>query len=53
MYPDVKEKPPFTLGYDMVGIVDEVLPLSEARQAHERVEAGEVAGKLVLRVSEP
>jgi len=34
-------------------VVAEVLPLSEARQAHERVEAGEVAGKLVLRVSEP
>lgn len=28
--------------------VDEVLPLSEGRRAHERLEAGEVAGKLVL-----
>jgi NADPH:quinone reductase-like Zn-dependent oxidoreductase len=34
-------------------VVAEVLPLSEVRQAHERVEAGEVAGKLVLRVSQP
>ncbi len=28
--------------------VDEVLPLSEVRRAHERLEAGDVAGKLVL-----
>jgi NADPH:quinone reductase len=33
-------------------VVAEVLPLREVRQAHERVEAGNVAGKLVLRVSE-
>lgn len=33
-------------------VVAEVLPLSEIRRAHERVEAGEVMGKLVLRVSE-
>ncbi len=33
-------------------VVAEVLPLEEARRAHERVEAGEVAGKLVLRVTE-
>jgi NADPH:quinone reductase-like Zn-dependent oxidoreductase len=33
-------------------VVAEVLPLSQVRQAHARVEAGEVAGKLVLRVSE-
>ena len=26
MYPDVKEKPPFTLGYDLVGIVDKLGP---------------------------
>ncbi|MFU8865743.1 MAG: medium chain dehydrogenase/reductase family protein [Rhodobacterales bacterium] len=32
-------------------VVSEVLPLSEVKQAHERVEAGEIAGKLVLRVS--
>lgn len=31
--------------------VAEVVPLSEVRRAHERVEAGEVKGKLVLRVS--
>ena len=34
-------------------VVTEELPLNEVRQAHERVEAGEVAGKLVLRVSRP
>jgi NADPH:quinone reductase-like Zn-dependent oxidoreductase len=33
-------------------VVAEIVPLSEVRQAHERVEAGEVAGKLVLRVTE-
>jgi NADPH:quinone reductase-like Zn-dependent oxidoreductase len=37
----------------MTPVVADVLPLSEARQAHGRVEAGDVAGKLVLRVSEP
>ena len=34
-------------------VVAEVLPLEDVRRAHERVEAGEVMGKLVLRVSEP
>ncbi len=34
-------------------VVAEVLPLAEVRLAHERVEAGDVAGKLVLRVSQP
>ena len=34
-------------------VVAEVLPLAQVREAHERVEAGEVAGKLVLRVSAP
>lgn len=34
-------------------VVAEVLPLSKVRQAHARVEAGDVAGKLVLRVSQP
>jgi len=33
-------------------VVAEVLPLAEARRAHERLEAGDVAGKLVLRVAE-
>lgn len=32
--------------------VAEVVPLSEVRRAHERVEAGEVQGKLVMSVSE-
>jgi NADPH:quinone reductase-like Zn-dependent oxidoreductase len=31
--------------------VAEVVPLSEVRRAHERVEAGEVQGKLVMQVS--
>jgi len=34
-------------------VVAEVLPLAEVRLAHERLEAGSVQGKLVLRVSEP
>jgi NADPH:quinone reductase-like Zn-dependent oxidoreductase len=34
-------------------VIAEELPLAEVRQAHERVEAGQVAGKLVLRVSQP
>jgi NADPH:quinone reductase-like Zn-dependent oxidoreductase len=34
-------------------VVAEVLPLEDVRHAHERVEAGEVKGKLVLRVAEP
>jgi NADPH:quinone reductase-like Zn-dependent oxidoreductase len=34
-------------------VVAEVLPLTEVRTAHQRVEAGDVAGKLVLRVSQP
>jgi D-arabinose 1-dehydrogenase-like Zn-dependent alcohol dehydrogenase len=36
----------------IVPVVAEVLPLAEVRKAHERVEAGDVAGKLVMRVSE-
>lgn len=32
-------------------VVAEVLPMAEVREAHERIEAGNVAGKLVLRVS--
>jgi len=32
--------------------VAETVPLSEVRRAHERVEAGEVRGKLVMRVTE-
>ncbi|MFD1195450.1 medium chain dehydrogenase/reductase family protein [Seohaeicola saemankumensis] len=34
-------------------VVAEVLPLAQVRDAHQRVEAGTVAGKLVLRVSNP
>ena len=33
--------------------VAETVPLSEVRRAHERVEAGEVQGKLVMRVTAP
>ena len=32
--------------------IAEVVPLSDVRRAHERIEAGEVQGKLVMRVSE-
>ena len=32
--------------------IAEVVPLSDVRRAHERLEAGEVQGKLVMRVSE-
>ena len=31
-------------------IVDEVFPLAQARAAHERLEAGEQFGKIVLRI---
>lgn len=34
-------------------VIAEELPLAEVRGAHERVEAGEVAGKLILRVARP
>ena len=34
-------------------VVAEVLPLAEVRRAQDRLEAGDVAGKLVLQVSEP
>ncbi len=33
-------------------VVAEVLPLTKVREAHERIEAGDVKGKLVLRVAE-
>jgi zinc-binding alcohol dehydrogenase/oxidoreductase len=33
-------------------VVDEVFPLAEARAAHERLEAGEQFGKIVLRIPE-
>ena len=31
-------------------VVDSVFPLAEARAAHERLEAGEQLGKVVLRI---
>ena len=34
-------------------VVAEVLPMAQVRAAHARLEAGDVVGKLVLRVSEP
>jgi len=37
MYPDVKEKPPFTPGYDMVGVVDAPGPNAKRFQPGERV----------------
>jgi NADPH:quinone reductase-like Zn-dependent oxidoreductase len=33
-------------------VVDEVFPLAKARAAHERLEAGEQFGKIVLRIPE-
>lgn len=33
-------------------IIAEVIPLKDVRRAHERIEAGEIAGKLVMRVSD-
>jgi len=33
-------------------LVDEVFPLAEAREAHERLEAGEQLGKILLRIPE-
>lgn len=36
----------------IVPVVAEVLPLAKVRQAHERVESGDVAGKLVMRISD-
>jgi NADPH:quinone reductase-like Zn-dependent oxidoreductase len=46
----------FKGAYDLIAagkakpVVDEVFPLSEARAAHERMEAGEQLGKIVLRI---
>lgn len=37
MYPDVKEKPPFVLGYDLVGVVDAVGPDVEGWSLGDRV----------------
>jgi NADPH:quinone reductase-like Zn-dependent oxidoreductase len=33
-------------------VIDQAFPLSEARAAHERMEAGEQLGKIVLRIPE-
>ena len=33
-------------------VVDEVFPLAEAAAAHERMEAGEQLGKIILRIPE-
>jgi NADPH:quinone reductase-like Zn-dependent oxidoreductase len=51
-------KDDFEGAYDLIEsgrarpVVDEVLPLSEIRRAHERLEAGEQLGKIVLSVPE-
>jgi NADPH:quinone reductase-like Zn-dependent oxidoreductase len=37
---------------DVVPIVEAVLPLAEARRAHEMSQTGHVRGKIVLRVKE-
>jgi zinc-binding alcohol dehydrogenase/oxidoreductase len=47
----------FEAAYELVAagrarpVVDEVLPLTEIRAAHERLEAGEQLGKIVLQIS--
>src|ERR687888_1323558 len=49
-------KADFEGAYDLVRsgralpVIDEVLPLADARAAHERLEAGEQLGKIVLRI---
>ena len=46
----------FEAAYDLVAsgrakpVVDRVFPLAEARAAHERLEAGEQLGKIVLSI---
>jgi NADPH:quinone reductase-like Zn-dependent oxidoreductase len=51
-------KEDFEAVYDLVSsgrakpVVDSVFPLAEARKAHERMEAGEQFGKVVLRIPE-
>ena len=51
-------KADFEGAYDLIAsgrarpVVDEVVPLSEIRAAHARLEAGEQLGKIVLRVTE-
>jgi NADPH:quinone reductase-like Zn-dependent oxidoreductase len=51
-------KTDFEGAYDLIAsgrarpVVDEVVPLSEIRAAHARLEAGEQLGKIVLRVAE-
>ena len=51
-------KADFEGAYDLIAsgrarpVVDEVVPLSEIRAAHERLEAGEQLGKIVLRIPE-
>jgi zinc-binding alcohol dehydrogenase/oxidoreductase len=48
----------FEGAYDLIAagrvqpVVDRVFPLAEARSAHERLEAGEQLGKIVLRIPE-
>jgi NADPH:quinone reductase-like Zn-dependent oxidoreductase len=36
----------------VIRIIDTVLPLAEARKAHELIESGQTCGKVVLRVAE-
>ena len=47
----------FESAYDLVAagatpVIDSVLPLAEARAAHERLEQGEQFGKIVLKIPE-
>jgi len=57
MYPDVKDKPPFTLGYDMVGIVDAAGPGATRFELGDRVAdlttIGAYAGYICLPEDRP
>lgn len=44
-YPDVKDKPPFSPGYDMVGVVE------KAREVHEKIEKAELKGKIIFDIA--
>ena len=51
-------KEDFEAVYDLVAsgrampVVDDILPLGDIRRAHERLEAGEQLGKIVLTIPE-
>ena len=47
---DLLQAAPFSFGGKLRAVVHAVLPLSEARRAHEMMEASEPFGKIVLSV---